>query len=618
MVKMKKFFGVLLAVVMVGSILVSSLSSLGKIKAQDGLSFEPGTYTGVSEGYGGKVEAIVTVSDKAIENIQVIADSETAEIGGAAIDGIISEVVATQSLAVDVVTGASLSSNAILAAITDALEQAGANIEFLKDESNKQAVVVEEQEDLNVDVVVIGAGGAGMAAAIEAALAGKNVVILEQLPVIGGNTNYATGGMNASETYIQKELGIEDSNEQFYQDTLEGGKNLNDPELLKIMVENSAEALQWVNDLGAELTDVSFSGGATNSRIHKPEDGSAVGPVLVGVMKEKLAELNVPILLESKATSLITDDSGRVTGVNVEKTNGTTFVVNAAVTIIATGGFGANMEMVEQYDPTKVGFETTNHPGALGSGILMAVEAGADLFQMEQIQIHPTTQPGTGYLYTEGLRGDGAILVNKEAKRFTDELLTRDVVSAAILDQTDGKAYLIVNQELVDMNASMAGYIEKGYAVQGDTIEDLAAELEVDAATLQSTLDKYNEAQASGVDEEFNRSNMTISLSEGPYYALTVTPAIHHTMGGLKIDTETHVLNTDGEIIPGLYAAGEVVGGVHGGNRIGGNAVLDIVVFGRIAGQTAAAEANGSVEDTLSETEEVTSEDEETENTSED
>lgn len=613
MEKMRKIVGMLLVVVLVGAGLISSFATMSSASAQDSLSFEPGTYTGVSDGFGGSVEAIVTVTETSIESIQVIADGETGEIGSAAIAEITDSIIKTQSLAIDVVSGATVSSTAVLAAIEDALNQAGADLGYLKDAANKLAIEVVEQEDLTTDVVVIGAGGAGMAAAIEAALAGKQVVILEQSSVIGGNTNRATGGMNASETYVQAELGVEDSNDQFYEDTFVGGYELNDPELLRNMVEHSAGTLQWVNDLGADLTDVSFSGGATNSRIHKPKDGSAVGPVLVKVLKDKLDELEVPFYLESEATSLITNDAGAVVGVNVESADGSTFVVNAEAVILATGGFGANMEMVEAYDETKADFETTNHPGATGSGIQMAAEIGAALYQMEQIQIHPTTQPGTGYMYTEGLRGDGAILVNKEGVRFTDELLTRDVVSANIIAQTDSVAYLIVNQELVDQNASMAGYIEKGHAIAGETLEDLAAELEIDAATLQATLDTYNAAQAAGVDEEFGRANMTLSLANGPYYALAVTPAIHHTMGGLRIDIDTHVLNEVGEIIPGLYAAGEVVGGVHGGNRIGGNAVLDIIVYGRIAGQMSAADLEAVIEDASDEevTEEVVPEAEE-------
>ncbi|HHU12852.1 MAG TPA: flavocytochrome c [Clostridiaceae bacterium] len=548
--------------------------------------FDAGTYEAAGDGYGGEVTVEVTVSEDRIEDIRV-EHAETDAIGGSAIDGLIEFVLESQSLNTDAVSGATLSSDAFLLALEASLAEAGADVEALKAKETEARVV----EDIETDVVVIGAGGAGMSAAIEAAEAGKDVVVLERMPIIGGNTNRATGGMNASETSIQEEKDIEDSNEVYYQDSLDGGHGINDPDLLRTMVEHSAESLDWVNELGAELNDVSFSGGATNSRIHKPLDGSAVGPIIVRVLAERLDALNVPIHLESEAVALIEED-GHVTGVEVVTPEGETFTVTAKAVVIATGGFGANMDMVKEYDESKVGFGTTNHPGALGMGITMAQEVGADTFQMEQIQIHPTTDPDSGYMFTEGLRGDGAILINKEGKRFIDELETRDVVSAAILAETDGQAYVLVNQVLVDQNKSMRGYIEQGYATSGETLDDLAAALDMDPVVLQDTLDQYNEAQASGSDTEFGRQNMTLPLDEGPYYVLLVTPSIHHTMGGLRINTNAEVLDKEGNPIPGLFAAGEVTGGVHGGNRIGGNAVTDIIVFGRIAGQKAAAAAD--------------------------
>ncbi|UTI44472.1 flavocytochrome c [Niallia sp. RD1] len=277
-------------------------------------------------------------------------------------------------------------------------------------------------------------------------------------------------------------------------------------------------------------------------------------------------------------------------GVKATDKNMNPFTVTAKSVILATGGFGANAEMVIEYNENLEGFSTTNHAGATGSGIVMAEEVGADLVDIDQIQIHPTTDPETGYLFTEGLRGDGAILINKEGKRFTNELLTRDVVSKNILAQTDKVAYLVVNQEMADENASLAGYIEDGYATKGETIESLGSESGIDSSTLATTLKNYTKYVKNKKDEEFDRVHLTQTLEEGPYYIIPVTPGIHHTMGGLKIDTQTHVLDKKGNTIKGLYAAGEVTGGVHGGNRIGGNAVADIIVFGRIAGETSASE----------------------------
>ncbi|WP_428912214.1 flavocytochrome c [Niallia sp. Krafla_26] len=589
---MKKKGWLTLILIGIFMLVMAGCSSNGDSKKTAGEAegkYTPGTYEGVSTGHGGEIKATVTVSKDKIESIEISAEGETGSIGGGATDQLTEEIIATQSLAVDVVSGASESSAGIIEAVTLALEKAGADIDALKDPANKLVVKNEKQEDITVDVAVVGSGGAGLSAAVKAKEAGKSVVILEKMPIIGGNTNRATGGMNVAGTEYQKAQGIEDSKEVWYADTMKGGKNLNDPELLQTLVDNAPDALKWLNDMGADLTRVTLSGGQTNARIHTPADGSPVGPVIVDVLSKKLEELDVKILLNTKAEKLIEKD-GAVVGIEAVDKNGESFKVNAKAVVLATGGFGANSKMVEEYRPDLKGFYTTNHDGATGDGIVMAQEVGADLMQIDQIQIHPTTDPKTGYLFTEGLRGDGAILVNKEAKRFTDELLTRDVVSQNILNQKDGIAYLIVNQEMADENNSLAGYIENGYATKGEDIASLAKEVGLDATTLEDTMAKYTGFVKNGKDEEFGRVHLTQTLENGPFYAIPVTPSIHHTMGGLKVDTKTHVLNKEGQPIAGLYAAGELTGGVHGGNRIGGNAVADIIVFGRIAGQTAASE----------------------------
>lgn len=550
--------------------------------------FTAGTYEGTGEGHGGTITANVTVTADEITEIEIDAPHETESIASSAKKKVVENVLSSQSLAIDTVSGATESSTGMIAAITAALEKSGTDMVALKDPKVGEAGD-ETQEDMNVDVVIIGAGGAGMSAAVEVANAGKSVVIVEKMPIIGGNTNYATGGMNAAETPYQEEAGVKDSKETFYDDTLKGGKDKNNPELLKTLVDNAPGAVEWLNDLGAGLERVTLSGGATNPRIHTPKDGSAVGPVVVQVLSKKLDEQDVEIMLEITAEKILEKD-GVVTGIEATDKNGDSFTINAKAVILATGGFGANSQMVEEYRPDLKGFSTTNHKGATGDGIVMAQEVGADLTDIEEIQIHPTTDPETGYMFTEGLRGDGAILVNLDGKRFTDELLTRDVVSANILKQRDGIAYLITNEAMREENASLAGYIEENYAVQGDTIRDLAKTLKIDEETLENTLETYAAYVKAGKDKDFDRAHLTQTLEEGPYYALEVTPGIHHTMGGVKIDTKAHIINTEGESIKGLYAAGEITGGVHGGNRIGGNAVADIVIFGRIAGQTAVSE----------------------------
>lgn len=436
------------------------------------------------------------------------------------------------------------------------------------------------------DIVIIGAGGGGMAAAITAQEAGADVAIFEKMPIAGGNTSKSSGGMNASETKFQKEQGIEDSNDLFYEDTLEGGKGTNDPELLRYMVDHSAEAIDWLDSIGITLNNITFSGGASVKRIHRPEDGSAVGGYLVEGLLRNIHEKEIPLFVNSEVTK-INETDGKVSGVNVT-VEGEEKTINAKAVIIATGGFGGNLEMVSEIKPELEGFVTTNHEGATGDGIRMAEELGAAVVDMDQIQIHPTVEQSTSYLVTESVRGDGGILVNQQGERFTDELLTRDKVSANIIGLPEKYAYIIADQRLKESVTAINQYEEKGIVTKAETIEELAEKLEIPAENLKATLDTWNEAVKNQEDKDFGRTTgMEYDLSHAPYYAIKIAPGIHHTMGGLKIDTETHVLREDGTAIEGLFGAGEVTGQVHGSNRIGGNAVADIIVFGRQAGNTA-------------------------------
>lgn len=439
----------------------------------------------------------------------------------------------------------------------------------------------------SADIVVIGAGGAGMSAAIQAVQNGAtNVVIVEKTGMAGGNTTRSTGGLNASETTFQERDKIEDSNQLFIDDTMKGGKNINNPELVKYMAENSAEALYWVNDMGADLTVVGLFGGASVKRIHRPSDTSAVGPVLVKTLLSVVEKNNIPVLYNTKAEEIITDANGAVSGVKVTDAEGT-YTINCKAVIIATGGFGANSEMVEKLNPNLKGFGTTNVAAATGDGITMGTAIGAATVDMEQIQTHPTVHPETQTMYTEAVRGNGAIIVNKEGARFTNEMGTRDVVSAAILEQTDGQAWLIFDEAVRKSLKAIEGYISAGIVFQSETIEGLAAEIGADPATLSATMAKFADDVKAGNEDEFGRAGLELPLTEANFYACMVAPAIHHTMGGLKINTAAEVLNEEGNAIAGLFAAGEVTGGVHGANRLGGNAVTDIVVFGKAAGASA-------------------------------
>ena len=605
------------------------------------------TATGSAPGvYGDDVVVEVTASPDEIISVEVIQHNETDGVGTAAVDTVPGRIVESQSLDVDDISGATMTSQAIKQAVKAALEEAGidpasfggAAGETVSEDATEGAAAETEYE---ADVVVVGAGGAGMTAAIEAADAGMKVIVVESQPMVGGNSVRSTGGLNAAKTAWQdenefgEEAGVEkqlaaaeeswadddtisslaaqvkaqweeyqaepdgyfDSEELFELDTLIGGKGKNDPELVETLVGNSADAIDWLDGIGAHLNNVSSFGGASVKRIHRPvdEEGKVipVGSYIVPILEKNLKERGIEVLLNTTATAVMMDDDAAA-GIEAEGENGEKITVRADAVVLATGGFGANLEKVAELRPELEGFMTTNAPGALGQGIEIAQAVGADTVDMDQIQIHPTVQADSAALITEGLRGDGAILVNQEGRRFTDEVGTRDAVSTAEIAQPGSYSWLIVDQAMADASAVIQGYITKGFTVQGDTYEELAGALEIDPGTFAATMNDWNACVEAKEDTEFGRTSFASPLDSAPFYAIKVTAGIHHTMGGLKINPQAQVIDTQGEPIDGLYAAGEVTGGVHGANRLGGNAVADFVVFGRIAGQNAAAYAGSA------------------------
>ncbi len=441
------------------------------------------------------------------------------------------------------------------------------------------------------DIVVLGMGGAGMCAAIAAKEAGaEKVALLESEAIEGGNTNFSSSGMNAAYTKYQQEAGIEDSVDLFISDTISGGKNWNNVELVTQMCEGSADGIDWVAAHGLELSDVTTMGGASVPRCHRPADKKAIGSELVPALAQATTDAGVEVFMETKATALTTDESGAVNGVDAETADGTVHFSAKAV-IVATGGFGANFDLIKEYRPDLADYVTTNKSSIRGDGMVMAQKAGANLIQMSQIQTHPTVYQENGSLIGEAVRGGGGILINNAGDRFYNEMGTRDAVSAAELQQPDGKVWCFYDQTLYDANAVCAKYDSLGMSTKYDTLDDVAADLGFDVAELQATLDTYNAAVADGgASDPFGRTTGLVApLDTAPYYVIPCGPGIHHTMGGIYIDGDNQALTIAGEKIPGLYAAGEVTGGIHGANRLGGNAVCDIVVMGINAGQKAAA-----------------------------
>ncbi|MCL2898655.1 flavocytochrome c [Brenneria sp. WC1b.1] len=440
------------------------------------------------------------------------------------------------------------------------------------------------------DLVIIGAGGAGMSAAIEAHNQGAKVILLEKMPFAGGNTARAEAGLNAAGTDLQKARGIEDSPAAFYEDTMKGGRNINNPEVVKTLTEHARDSVVFLKENGADLADLTRTGGSRVDRTHRPAGGEPAGSFIAVALIKKVKALDIDLRTSTSATDIVKNDKGEVTGVKAKGKDGKEFTIDAKKVLITSGGFGANFDMIKQYDPKLVGFKTTNAPGSQGDGIKMATKLNAKLVDMEYIQIHPSTVPGKGILITEAVRGDGAILVNESGKRFINELLTRDVVSQSILKQPGAHAYLIFNDALVKQNQATQSYFKQKLVAEGNTPAELAKAINVDGKQLAQTVSTYSGYVKDGKDAEFNRDSLKLSLDSGKYYAIEVTPGIHHTMGGIAINNRAQVLDVNGKVIPNLFAAGEAAGGVHGANRLGGNSLADIVTYGRIGADQAVKE----------------------------
>lgn len=551
-----------------------------------------GALTGSAQGFHGELVVAVKADANRIHSVAVTQHSETQGIGSVAVDQLPGKIVEAQSVNVDSISGCSVTSAAIKAAVRAALESGGILAAFDKDVESG-ASVNRTPATLDTDVLIIGAGGAGLTASIEVAKAGKKVLIIEKMPLVGGNSLKATGGLNAVNTHYQKEINSDSMNINTYvEETIAAGHGINNRDLVMTMAQNSAAAIDFLDSIGAPLPKVGATAGTQHSYMHAPADGSAVGPYLIAKLQPAAEKAGAKIMLNTKATELIVKD-GAVVGAMAED-NAHNYTINAKAVILATGGFGSNFEYMATFNPDLAHAVTTNHPGATGDGIMMATAIGADTVDLAQIQLHPTVHQETSIMITEAVRTSGGILVNEQGKRFGNEMLARDVVSAAEFAQPNAHAYVIFDQKLVDSRKAAQSYIDSGITVKGNTYEELARAMGLSASAVSEfvkTMNDYNAQVKAGAADPFGRTGAMVALEVGPYYAVNIAPGIHHTMGGLKIDTQTHVMNTSGKAIPGLFAAGEVTGGVHGGNRVGGHAVCDFTVFGRIAGQNAAAYA---------------------------
>ncbi len=598
---MKKFLSLLLvmllAISLVGCNTPVNSDNKEKEAQKEETKIKDGVYEGTGIGKGGEIKVSVNIKGDVITEINTLSHNETPGFD-AAIDTLTEKMISLNSTDVDIVSGCTLTSKGFTEAVNAALTSAGATADMLK--KTDTGLKNEAKKDIveSHDIVIIGAGGAGLTAAIEAKAAGADVIVLEKMPMAGGNTLISGAEYAAANNWIQKKEGIEDSAELHAQDTLKGGDNLAKEEIVKIMAENALAGAEWLRDeVGVIWEDeLMFFGGHSVKRSLIPLGAS--GREIITKLVAKAEKMDIPVLLNTKATSLITDSNGKVVGVKAEGEDANyTFSTSKAV-IIASGGFGSNVEMRVKYNPDIDGsILSTNTTGSTGDGIVMAEDIGANLLGMEYIQTYPICDPLTGtLLYFDDARLYGhTVIVNKEGKRFVEELGRRDVMSMGIKAQTGNVCY-----ELLDQNGFVASKLQENHGpeldylyrndllVKADTLGKAAEFFGIDAAELKNTVDKYNSYVEEGKDPEFNKRSLPSKLEVGPFYILKAAPAVHHTMGGIEINENAQVLNKDGKIIEGLYAAGEVTGGIQGSNRLGSNALADITVFGRIAGQNAA------------------------------
>lgn len=568
--------------------------SLVACSAKPAAGIADGTYAGEGTGKNDKISVEVTFKDSKMTNIQVLSEKETPGFSEAMVT-LTETMIAKNQINVDIISGATYTSNGFIEAVSNAFTKTDADLSALV--AVEGEIKSDREDHYTADVVIIGAGGAGLSAAITAAEAGAKVIVVEKMLMVGGNTLISGAEMAAPGNWLQTTENIEDDKDQFYEDIMKGGDNESDPELVRVLADSALDGAEWLRDeVNVIFEDyMLFFGGHSVKRSLVPLNASGVE--LINKLEAKALELGVEIHTNTPATEIV-QENGKVNGVKAEY-NGKEVLYSANNgVIVASGGFGSNLDMRVKYNPAMdEKILSTNTVGSTGDGITMAEKLNAQIVDMQYIQTYPTCDPERGtLLYVGDVRMDGrSILVNKEGKRFVEELERRDVISSAVVAQTGGVSYMfwdeasmIASKVNVKHKAEYDNLIERGILVKADTLEEAAAFFEIDAAELQNTVNNYNEYAKNGKDLEFNKRGELTAFTDGPYYIMKSIPAIHHTMGGIKINTDAQVLDVDGKVIDGLFAAGEVTGDIHGTNRLGSDAIADIVVFGRIAGKNAA------------------------------
>ena len=561
----------------------------------------PVTAEGTGVGKHGDITVAVTFDAGKIQDIKIVKNAENPILAKKVFTDLKDQVVALSSTDVDLVSGATFSAKGFIDAVNDAAKKAGVTLAKADKKALKKAAR-ELPKTSNYDVVVIGAGGAGFSAAITARNAGANVVLLEKMPAVGGNSLISGAEMNVAKNWVQPKLGINDDSPELHaQDTFKGGDGKGDMKVINVMTHQALDAAKWCRDyLGVRFEDdnLFFFGGHSRKRALIPVGHT--GTEFIAKFQAKADELGIPVITNMKAEELIKNKDGRVVGVKATM-DGSEYTFNAkGGVVLATGGFGANPEMVKKYNP-KIDerFKTTDAPGSTGEALYMAERAGAELVNMGYIQTYPICDPLSGAIeLIADARFDGAIMLNQEGKRFVEELQRRDVLSEAILNQTGQYCWVLWNDNIGKISNTVKAhaneyeaFTKQGVMTTCDDLKCIADFTKIPFDQLQKTVKRVSDMAGKGNDKDFNHRSGLVDMQQGKYYVIKAVPSTHHTMGGVRINEKAEALTAEGKVIPGLWAAGEVTGVTHGTNRLGGNAYTDIIVFGRIAGEAAAKAA---------------------------
>ena len=561
----------------------------------------PVTAEGTGVGKHGDITVAVTFDAGKIQDIKIVKNAENPILAKKVFTDLKDQVVALSSTDVDLISGATFSAKGFIDAVNDAAKKAGVTLAKADKKALKKAAR-ELPKTSNYDVVVIGAGGAGFSAAITARNAGANVVLLEKMPAVGGNSLISGAEMNVAKNWVQPKLGINDDSPELHaQDTFKGGDGKGDMKVINVMMHEALDAAKWCRDyLGVRFEDdnLFFFGGHSRKRALIPVGHT--GTEFIAKFQAKADELGIPVITNMKAEELIKDKDGRVVGVKATM-DGSEYTFNAkGGVVLATGGFGANPEMVKKYNP-KIDerFKTTDAPGSTGEALYMAERAGAQLVNMGYIQTYPICDPISGAIeLIADARFDGAIMLNQEGKRFVEELQRRDVLSEAILNQTGQYCWVLWNDNIGKISNTVKAhaneyeaFTKQGVMTTCDDLKCIADFTKIPFDQLRKTVKRVSDMAGKGNDKDFNHRAGLMDMQQGKYYVIKAVPSTHHTMGGVRINEKAEALTAEGKVIPGLWAAGEVTGVTHGTNRLGGNAYTDIIVFGRIAGEAAAKAA---------------------------